>query len=440
MYLSHFGLNQSPFAITPNPDFFYAGNQRGAILEALLYAVTHGEGIVKVTGEVGSGKTMLCRMLESMLPQNVEVIYLVNPSLSREQVVYAIAGELGLDTGGKRPDEVIRLLQADLIGKYSAGMQVLLLVEEAQAMPLDTLEEIRLFSNLETAHHKLLQIVLFGQPELDDSLNLPRMRQLKERITHSFSVPPLEPTVLAEFLMFRMRAAGYHGPDLFTKGALRQIAAVSEGIVRRVSILADKALLAAFADNTHAITARHVEAAVRDSEFSGSPLRRRHALKRAALGTLLFLCLLLGAQLAWMAWQGPASAPPASGAPAAAPAVAPAVTPAAAAARAAHQVQASPAWLAAQQPGHFTLQLAVAEADPARLHALLLKLDDEVGLDQVHVFPTRVGGEARSGVLYAVFATREAALAAKNQLAAEWGYQARLRKIAGLHAEMASAK
>jgi MSHA biogenesis protein MshM len=278
MYLTHYGLNQSPFGITPNPEFFYSGNQRGAILEALIYAVTHGEGIVKVTGEVGSGKTMLCRMLESMLPDNIEVIYLVNPTLGREEVGFAIAGELGLEAVGKRADEVIRLLQAELIAKHVAGKQVVLLVEEAQAMPLDTLEEIRLFSNLETAHHKLLQIVLFGQPELDDSLNLPRMRQLKERITHSFKVPPLAPTLLPEFLMFRMRAAGYRGPDVFTKGAMDLIASVSEGIVRRVSILADKALLAAFADNTHAITAKHVKAAILDSQFSYSARRRRQQL------------------------------------------------------------------------------------------------------------------------------------------------------------------
>ena len=156
MYLSHFGLTQPPFSITPNPAFFYTGNQRGEILDALLYAVTHGEGIVKVTGEVGSGKTMLCRMLESLLPANVEAIYLVNPTLGREEVVYAIASELGLATGGKRADEVIRMLQSDLIAKHVAGKQVVLLVEEAQAMPLETLEEIRLFSNLETAQHKLL--------------------------------------------------------------------------------------------------------------------------------------------------------------------------------------------------------------------------------------------------------------------------------------------
>lgn len=312
MYLSHFGLSQPPFAITPNPHFFYSGNKRGAILDALIYAVMHGEGIIKVTGEVGSGKTMLCRILDDMLPANVEVIYLVNPTLSREEVVYTIAGELGLPTEGLRADEMIRQLQSALIAKHIDGKQVVLLVEEAQAMPLDTLEEIRLFSNLETAHHKLLQIVLFGQPELDENLSVPRMRQLKERITHSFKVPPLESAVLSEFLMFRMRAAGYHGPDLFTNGALKMMAKVSEGIIRRISILADKSLLAAFADNTHAIQRKHVKAAVEDSEFFHAG--RRRLWRRLLTATAIALLSISAAAGTWFVLQSQGQPTPPLGA------------------------------------------------------------------------------------------------------------------------------
>ena len=449
MYLAHYGLNQAPFGITPNPDFFYSGNQRGAILEALLYAVTHGEGIIKVTGEVGSGKTMLCRMLENMLPDNIEVIYLVNPTLGREEVGFAIAGELGLLAEGKRPDEVIRLLQAELIAKHVAGKQVLLLVEEAQAMPLDTLEEIRLFSNLETAHHKLLQIVLFGQPELDENLALPRMRQLKERITHSFLVPPLAPTLLPEFLMFRMRAAGYRGPDVFTQGARDQIARVSEGIVRRVSILADKSLLAAFADNTHAVTASHVKAAILDSQFSASAGKRRRRLVIAAVGAAA-AALLVGGLIAFgagMRSAPAASAAPSAPAPRAAPlAVAPAPARPAASAlaapgvvrsgSAARQLQLSRAWLAGQDGARFTLQLALGDPDPRKLERQLRKLDDEVGLEQVYVFPTRLGGQPRLALIYASYAARAEALAMKQQLAREWGYQPQLRTVSGVREEI----
>jgi MSHA biogenesis protein MshM len=267
MYLQHFGLREAPFGITPNPAFFYSGNTRGDMLAALLYAVAQGEGIIKVSGEVGSGKTMLCRMLVDHLPAQVDVVYLANPTLERHEVAYALAGELMLEVGGKRIDEVTRLLQADLIARHAAGRQVLLVIEEAQAMPLDTLEEIRLFSNLETARHKLLQIALFGQPELDTHLDLPRMRQLKERITHSFAVPAMPPDAIADYLAFRLHAAGYSGGPLFSKAAVRHLSKVSQGIVRRINILADKSLLAAFADGKTSVELNHARAASADCRF-----------------------------------------------------------------------------------------------------------------------------------------------------------------------------
>jgi len=323
MYLDHFGLSEPPFKITPNTEFFYTGGNRGAILDALLYAIIHGEGIVKVTGEIGSGKTMLCRMLESMLPDNVEAVYLANPSLNRDEVFHAIADELGLATEGKRGGEIMRLMQNCLIEKHAASKQVVLLVEEAQAMPLDTLEEIRLLSNLETAHHKLLQIVLFGQPELDDHLNLPQMRQLKERITHGFKVPPLDQKDIPEYLMFRLRAAGYHGPNIFNAAAIKLIATASQGIIRRINVLADKALLAAFSENTHSIQPKHVKAAIEDSEFAIPP--RSPPLKQIGFAAALIgLGIALG-----VGWQHLASLPLKAGAatPTVQTAPAPAVQP-----------------------------------------------------------------------------------------------------------------
>nr|WP_254504480.1 AAA family ATPase [Duganella vulcania] len=300
MYQSHFGLRETPFGITPNPAFFYAGNTRGEILQALLYAVCHGEGIVKVTGEVGAGKTMLCRMLESQLPPHVDVIYLVNPNLDPQEVQYAIAAELGIDGRGLRVDEVQRRLQADLIARHGQGRQVVLLVEEAQAMPLDTLEAIRLLTNLETARSKLLQIVLFGQPELDEHLDLASMRQLKERITHSFTVPALAPSLIGEFLEFRLRAAGHDGPAIFSPAAARLIAQRSEGIVRRINILADKALLAAFAADATTVSARHARQAIRESAFRRRGWRQIFPLRAVAVGALAVLLIwaIYGAILA----------------------------------------------------------------------------------------------------------------------------------------------
>ena len=266
MYLEHFGLNELPFRITPHTDFFFAGANRGATLEALLYAIGHDEGIVKVSGEVGSGKTMLCRVLMERLPAQVDTILLSNPSIAPEEILYAIADELKLDVGD-RPTVLLRILQEHLIDLYSQNRRVVVLIDEAHAMPQETLEQIRLLTNLESSRSKLLQIVLFGQPELDEHLNTPKMRQLKERITHSFRLEPLLRSDIEAYLDFRMRAAGYRGPNVFSAAAVRQIVKASKGHTRRVNILADKSLLAAFADNTHGIGAKHVDRAIRDSEF-----------------------------------------------------------------------------------------------------------------------------------------------------------------------------
>jgi type II secretory pathway predicted ATPase ExeA len=268
MYYEHFGLNYPPFKITPNTQLFYAGGNRGLTLEALLYAIKNGEGIVKVVGEVGSGKTMLCRMLEETLPKHIEIVYIANPRLSPEMILHAIALEMSLPvTSEHNRLQVMHLLHSRLLEKHGNNQQVVVFVEEAQGMPLATLEEIRLLSNLETNRHKLLQIVLFGQPELDIHLSVSSIRQLKERITHSFYLTGLSAKHVREYLHFRMHAVGYRGPPVFSAAAVRLLTRVSKGLIRRVNILADKALLAAFADNVHLVRPKHVRLAARDSGF-----------------------------------------------------------------------------------------------------------------------------------------------------------------------------
>jgi len=293
MYLNHFGLDEPPFRITPHTDFFFGGANRGATLEALLYAITHDEGIVKVSGEVGSGKTMLCRVLMERLPGHVDTILLSNPSLAREEILYAIADELKIEVGNERQPLLLRILQDHLIKLYGQDRRVVVLIDEAHAMPQETLEQIRLLSNLESSSSKLLQIVLFGQPELDEHLGMPHMRQLKERITHSFRLEPLLRSDVEAYLDFRMRAAGYRGPNVFAPGAVRRIVKASEGLTRRVNILADKSLLAAFADDEHGITARHVNRAIRDSEFYHPPMSKTK-IGLAAGGVAAGLALGLG--------------------------------------------------------------------------------------------------------------------------------------------------
>ena len=293
MYLEHFGLNSPPFKITPVTDFFFSGANRGEILDALIYAITESEGIIKVTGEVGSGKTMLCRMLLERLPQQVENIYLANPSLSREEMLYAIADGLGLNLEGQRVNVIMQALQNLLAQKASEGKRVVVLVDEAHAMPLDTLEELRLLYNLQLGDQKLLQIVLFGQPELNNKLEQPNMRQIKDRIVHHFTMLPLSKTVIESYLLFRMRAAGYRGPNIFSTAATNLIGKASNGLMRRVNILADKALLAAFVGDTHSIEVSHVQAAISDSELSPQQTWRNRKTVAMAAGIALSAALLI---------------------------------------------------------------------------------------------------------------------------------------------------
>jgi len=268
MYYKYFGLNQPPFKITPDTSLFFPGGNRGAVLEALIYAITEGEGIVKVVGEVGSGKTMLCRMLEVELPENVEVVYLANPSLSPENILHAIAFELKLNvTETDNRLKVMNELQSYLLDRHADNRQIVVFVEEAQGMPIATLEEIRLLSNLETTQNKLLQIVLFGQPELDEKIATREIRQLKERITYSFLLAPFKVDEVRDYLNSRLRTCGYRSENVFSPSAVRAISKYSTGLLRRINILADKALLAAYASNTHKVTRGHVKVAARDSEF-----------------------------------------------------------------------------------------------------------------------------------------------------------------------------
>jgi MSHA biogenesis protein MshM len=268
MYLDYFGLNEPPFKITPVTDFFFPGANRAEILDALLYAISESEGIIKITGEVGSGKTMLCCMLLERFSDKIEAVYLANPSLSREEMLYAIADGLNLNLEGQRVNVILQTLQNHLETRIADGKRVVILVDEAHAMPLETLEELRLLYNLQVGDHKLMHIVLFGQPELNDKLNQPNMRQLKDRIIHHFSMLPLSHNIIESYLLFRMRAAGYRGPSPFTAPAATLIGKASQGLMRRVNILADKALLSAFVEDTHAVKIRHVQAAIRDSELT----------------------------------------------------------------------------------------------------------------------------------------------------------------------------
>jgi MSHA biogenesis protein MshM len=441
LYLEHFGLTEPPFRITPHTDFFFDGADRGATLEALIYAVLHDEGIVKVSGEVGSGKTMLCRVLMERLPPHVATIYLATPSLAREEILYAIADDLELKLSPERRS-ALRELQEHLIGLYGAGRRVVILIDEAHVMPEDTLEQVRLLSNLESNRHKLLQIVLFGQPELDQTLAKASLRQLRDRITHSFRMRPLALAEVSKYLSFRMRAAGYRGPEVFTPRAVRRIWRASDGLTRRINITADKSLLAAYTENTHAITPKHVRAAVADSEFA-APRRSSRPLLYLAAATAAGIAV--GAGVQWM--LTPPEAKPSPAVPAAAPAVvAPVPVPvkedppepvksepapllsaeqerrfssysAAGQKLLAGRLAASRERLERAEDERYALELYVTEnSDPARMERFLIRARDLVPLEEVLVVPVAAGKEVRLWVLFGEFASREDAAAAARRL------------------------
>lgn len=321
MYQDYFSLQRHPFRITPDTSLFFSGGDegRGVVLDAMLYAIESGEGILKVVGEVGSGKTMLCRMLEEQLPDTTEVVYIANPNLSPEDILYAVAFELKLPV---RRDTskllVMQQLQNHLLKQHAANKKVLVIIEEAQGMPVETLEEIRLFSNLETHRDKLMQIILFGQPELDKNLSVRHIRQLRERITHSFYLTPLRVEETAEYIRFRLGAAGCPCPRLFSSQAEWLIAKASGGLTRRINILADKAMLAAFSENVlrlpeklgpdvpPVIRVRHVVAAIRDSDYSLSLLDHLFSPLRIAGASLVVVSLLFTLML-WPRSAGVAS-------------------------------------------------------------------------------------------------------------------------------------
>ncbi len=300
MYEEYFGLTRSPFKITPDTSLFYEGGHRGDILGALVYAVMRGEGIIKVVGEVGSGKTMLCRMLQQELPESIEIVYIANPSVSPQDILFVIANELKFDIDRQASKhEVVAMLHEYLLQRHAEDRQVVLFVEEAQGMPLETLEEIRLLSNLETDQHKLLQIILFGQPELDENLSEKSIRQLRERITHDFKLGPLGGAEIHQYLNFRMREVGYTGPELISRKLADNMAKYSEGLLRRINILADKMLLSAFADGTHTLTLKHLKAAVKDSGFTA--INSNTAKTNGWMAAIMLLLLVGGLLLVW--WQ-----------------------------------------------------------------------------------------------------------------------------------------
>ncbi|MEX2163347.1 MAG: AAA family ATPase [Sulfuricaulis sp.] len=268
MYGTHFGLREPPFTITPDTSFFFAHSSHQEALNTLLIAARSGEGFMKVVGEVGTGKTLLCRKFLSALDHHEFITaFLPNPYLQPTTLLFAIADELGINYPQHvNQHQLLKLLNRFLIDTYAGEKRVLLCLDEAQAIPIETLESLRLLSNLETERRKLVQVVLFGQPELNVRLENPSIRQLKQRVSFSCQLSPLSLSEVEFYISHRLAVAGYRGPRLFPHKVVKHIYKGSNGIPRLVNILAHKSLIAAFGEGARTVSERHIRMAIADTE------------------------------------------------------------------------------------------------------------------------------------------------------------------------------
>lgn len=294
MYKLHFGLRELPFGITPDTSFFFACSNYQQALNTLLIATANGEGFIKITGEVGVGKTMLCRKFINTLDDNFVTAYIPNPNLEPRTLMFALAEELEISLA-KDVDQhhLLKEINSRLLMLAREGKRVVLCLDEAQAMPIESLEALRLLTNLETEKRKLLQIVLFGQPELNEKLKNSEIRQLTQRIAFHYHLGALTRDDLEFYISHRLSVAGFSGSRLFAKNAVKTLHSASGGIPRLVNILAHKSLMLAYGEGKQQVTASHVKMAAKDTlaSVTGNWLSR---------WSMAFALLLACAGIGWM--------------------------------------------------------------------------------------------------------------------------------------------
>lgn len=292
MYLEHFKFKELPFTITPNIGFFCHLKGHQEALNTLLFSLRSGEGFIKITGEVGSGKTLLCRKLLSSLDEKFYTAYIPNPDLNPIELRKALARELGLETQALHDQhELLNIINDRLLELHTSGKQIVLLIDEAQALPSESLETLRLLTNLETETTKLLQVILFGQPELDERLNQDSFRQLKQRISFSYYLPLMNREDLDSYLFHRLATAGYTYGSLFSNRSRNILFKASKGVPRLVNILCHKALLAAYGKGEKKVTHKAMRTAIHDTDAAELPVSR--LLYFIILSLLLFISTLI---------------------------------------------------------------------------------------------------------------------------------------------------
>jgi general secretion pathway protein A len=288
MYTSFFGLGEKPFAITPDPRYLFMSERHAEALAHLLYGINEAGGFIQLTGEVGTGKTTVVRSLLERMPGHADVAVILNPQLTPLQFVLTICEELGIfvrDEDTTSIKDLVDILNKRLLEAHAKGRRVVVIVDEAQNLSPETLEQVRLLTNLETASHKLLQIILIGQPELRDVLDRVELRQLAQRITGRYHLAPLTKVETASYVNHRLKVAGAAG-EIFSSTALREIHRLSGGIPRIINVICDRALLGAFTQEQHRIGAALVRTAA--SEVYGRtfnpPWMRVAVASSAAIG------------------------------------------------------------------------------------------------------------------------------------------------------------
>ena len=292
IYLSHFGLREPPFGITPDTSFFYACASSQEALNTLLVAVANGEGFLKITGEVGTGKTLMCRKFLATLDDNWVSAYVPNPNLEPKTLLLALAEEMNVKLdGGLDQHHLLKALTLALLDFARQKKRVVVCLDETQAMPLESLETLRLLTNLETEKRQLVQVILFGQPELDERLAHQSIRQLRQRITFQHHLGTLTREETEYYLAHRLAIAGYLGEGVFAPGAVNRIYRASRGVPRLVNILANKAMMLAYGEGSRRVTAQHARAAAADTPAS-------FALSRAWLW--LALACAAFSSIGWM--------------------------------------------------------------------------------------------------------------------------------------------
>jgi general secretion pathway protein A len=297
LYGQFFMLSDAPFRLTPDPDFFYLTQPHLQALERIRYAIRTGTGFMWVLGEVGTGKTTLCRYLLKEITEQAHVAYIVSPSLSFRELLAAILDDLGLSydsTASKK--ELVDRFRSFLLEE--AQRRTVVVIDDAQTMPDETLEDLRLLSNLETDKEKLVQVLLIGQPELKEKLAQPHLRQLNQRIAIRCEIPPLSEEEVRHYVAWRLQRAGNRGQIHLSPGALRRLTRQSGGIPRLVNLLAEYALLAAYVEGTRSLEPRHVERAARELSLEpppGKAKRPKRFMLAASAG------ILATAGLAWLA-------------------------------------------------------------------------------------------------------------------------------------------